>query len=197
MRLDAVHDLQKVFRKVLAATASPGSIIDLAGEAGLLDLDLPLNKGILLVALALLDAETSFAVASADRSAQSETILHMTYAKSAREAEADFVFVLGGADAAGAIAGARIGTLVDPHLGATIIVEVESLEAGVGLELSGPGIESRARLGVRMAADHGAAWIAARSAKNREFPLGVDLILVDARCRLAALPRTTFIREEG
>jgi alpha-D-ribose 1-methylphosphonate 5-triphosphate synthase subunit PhnH len=198
MRLDAVHDLQRVFRKILAATASPGAIVDLAGEAELLDLELPLNRGILLVALALLDGETSFAVDSADRGAHGETVSHMTYAKATRPEEADFVFVLGGADPAGAIAAARIGTLVDPHLGATIVVEVESLEEeGGALELSGPGIESLARLGVRPAAVPGAGWIAARAAKNREFPLGVDLILVDSRCRLAALPRTTVIREEG
>jgi len=193
MRLDAVHDLQKVFRKVLAATADPGSIADLSGEVELLDLDLPLNKGMLLVALALLDAETTFFVAAADSEASERTISQMTYAKTAGPAEADFVFAFGTGGATKAISSAKAGSLVDPHLGATVVLEVESLEAGGPLVLSGPGIESKARL--RVGLDPG--WIAARAAKNVEFPLGVDLVLVDRRFRLAALPRTTLIREDA
>ena len=190
MRLDPVHDLQKAFRKILAATASPGTIVELAPEAELLDLELPINKGILLVALALLDTETGF---YAEAAAPAEAISQMTYAKAARADEADFVFVLGTKGAAEAIALAKPGTLIDPHLGATIIVEVGSLDEGGTLVLSGPGIESARRLGV--GPDRG--WIAARAAKNIEFPLGVDLLLVDSRFRLAALPRTTLIREEA
>ena len=45
MRLDAVHDLQRVFRKILQATASPGTIVELAREAELLDLELPREQG--------------------------------------------------------------------------------------------------------------------------------------------------------
>ncbi len=192
MRLDAVHDLQLVFRKILAAMAGPGAIVDLSREAELLDLDLPLNKGILLVALALLDAETSFAVVSDDTAAQSDAISHMTYAKAAEQGQADFVFVMGGTAAAEAIARARSGSLVDPHLGATLVIEARSLGEDGRLLLSGPGIESTARLKVDMEG----GWVAARAAKNVEFPLGVDLILVDPRFRLAALPRTTVVREE-
>ena len=191
MRLDAVHDLQRVFRKILAAMAGPGAIVDLSREAELLDLDFPLNKGILLVALALLDAETSFAVVSDDAAAQSDAIAHMTYAKTAEQGQADFVFVMG-EPAAEAIARARPGSLVDPHLGATLVIEARSLDADGRLLLSGPGIESTARLKVDMEG----GWVAARAAKNVEFPLGVDLILVDPRFRLAALPRTTVVREE-
>jgi alpha-D-ribose 1-methylphosphonate 5-triphosphate synthase subunit PhnH len=199
MRLDPVHDLQRVFRKILAATASPGGIVELAREAELLDLELPINKGVLLVALALLDAETSFFAASANSAYQagaaspSEAISHLTYAKAAYPDEADFVFVLGREGAAEAIAAAKAGTLVDPHLGATLIVEVDSLDEGGGLELTGPGIESSARLGVLPSPD----WTAAREAKNAEFPLGVDLILVDSKYRLTSLPRTTRIRKEA
>jgi alpha-D-ribose 1-methylphosphonate 5-triphosphate synthase subunit PhnH len=193
MRLDAVHDLQGVFRNILAATASPGRVVALSREAELLDLELPLNKGVLLVALSLLDAETGFFVASAEAPEQSAAISHMTYAKSAYPDEADFVFVLGKEGAAQAIAAAKAGTLVDPHLGATLIVEVDSLEQAGDLELTGPGIESSARVGILPHPD----WIEARAAKNSEFPLGVDLILVDSHFRLISLPRTARIRKEA
>jgi alpha-D-ribose 1-methylphosphonate 5-triphosphate synthase subunit PhnH len=191
MRLDPVLDLQIAFRKILEAMASPGSIVDLGREAGLLDLDIPFNKGILLVALALVDGETSFCVASAEPEAQGRTISQLTYAKAAGLGESDFVFAVGEGYAAEAIASAKAGTLVDPHLGATLVVEVSSLDEGGSLLLSGPGIQSTARLGIGLEP----GWIAARSSKNIEYPLGVDLLFVDGLSRLAALPRTTIVRE--
>jgi len=199
MRLDAVHDLQRVFRKILAATASPGSIVELGPEAELLDLELPINKGILLVALALLDAETSFFAAAPKASSWTEAaspveaISHMTYAKGAYPDEADFIFALGKEGAAEAIAAAKAGTLVDPHLGATVVIEVEALSDDGALVLTGPGIESSTRLGVLP----DPAWLAARDSKNVEFPLGIDLILVDSRYRLTSVPRTARMRKEA
>lgn len=192
MRLDPVHDLQRVFRKLLAATASPGAVVELADEAKLLDLELPLNKGIVLVALVLLDAEASFCLSTPDSAGtRAQAISQMTYSRQAPRGEADFLFALGAEGAVQAIADAKAGTLVDPHLGATIVVEVESLREGGPLELSGPGIEASSRLEVGL----DPSWIAARASKNLEFPLGVDLIFVDRHFRLAALPRTTRIRE--
>jgi alpha-D-ribose 1-methylphosphonate 5-triphosphate synthase subunit PhnH len=193
VRLDPVHDLQRVFRKILGAAASPGAIVELSEEAALLDLVLPLNKGILLVALALMDAETSFFASSANSSSQTEAISHMTYAKSAYPDEADFVFVLGKEGVAEAMAAAKPGTLIDPHLGATLVIEVESLDGDGALVLTGPGIESSARIGIRP----DPSWISARDSKNAEFPLGVDLILVDSRYRLTSIPRTTRMRKEA
>ena len=95
MTLDPVHDLQKVFRKLLAATASPGTVVELAREAERLDLELPLNKGVVLVALALLDAETSFCLSAPDAKGQATAISQMTYARQAPPEEADFLLVLG------------------------------------------------------------------------------------------------------
>ena len=192
MRLDPVHDLQRTFRKILSAQSSPGTLADLSGEAELLDLDVAFNKGILLVALVLLDAETSFYVASPGSEAHARTISQMSYARIAYPDEADFVFVLGGEGAAEAIAAAKAGTLVDPHLGATIVIEARYLSSEGPLLLSGPGIESTARLGVGLEG----GWVEARRAKNVEFPLGVDILLVDASSRLVSLPRTTVIRGE-
>ncbi len=190
MRLDPVLDLQLAFRQILAAMASPGKIADLGREAGLLDLDVRFNKGLLLVALALLDGETSFCVASAESEAHARIISQLTYARAAAPGEADFIFAIGAGYAAEAIASAKIGTLIDPHLGATLVVEVRSLEEAGPFTLSGPGIESSASLGVGLEP----GWVAERAARNIEYPLGVDLLFVDALSRLAALPRTTIVR---
>jgi alpha-D-ribose 1-methylphosphonate 5-triphosphate synthase subunit PhnH len=200
MRLDPVHDTQRSFRRIMEAMSHPGSIVDLGEEASRIDIDVPLNKGMMLVALTLLDAESAFAVTTADRrdralqvaSGISREIARLTYAKAVGADRADFVFALGAGKAATeAIAAAREGDLLDPQLGATIIAEVWKLEDDGPLLLAGPGIETSSRLGL----DLDPSWAAERAKKNAEFPLGIDLILVDSRSRLAALPRTTIVTE--
>lgn len=200
MQLDPVHDTQRTFRKIMEAMASPGSIVELGEEASRVDIELPIGKGLLLVALTLLDSETSFAVTTADKRdwtlqivrGIAREIARLCYAKAVPVSEADFVFALGrGKAAAEAIAAARAGTLLDPQLGATVVAEAGRLEREGNLLLRGPGIEESARLGV----DLDPSWIAERERKNLEFPLGVDLILVDSVSRLAALPRTTSVAE--
>jgi alpha-D-ribose 1-methylphosphonate 5-triphosphate synthase subunit PhnH len=187
VKLDAVHDLQAVFRELMLAVAFPGSERRIGEEASRIDIDAPLPKSLLVVALALLDAETSFALAPDDEVAAS-FLARMTYARRVPLSEADFVFVPGGeGNIARAIAEAREGTLIDPHLGATIVALVDSLGSGPAIGLSGPGIESRAEL----RAGSSAPWLAARERKNREYPLGVDLYLVDVSGGIAALPRAT------
>jgi alpha-D-ribose 1-methylphosphonate 5-triphosphate synthase subunit PhnH len=97
-----------------------------------------------------------------------------------------------------------LGTLDAPEGGATLILAVEALLLGsqahspaepgcMTLNLRGPGIEDQTTLHV--AGLHG-AWLDRRAHWVREFPLGVDLVLC-ARQRLVALPRTTRIDMEG
>jgi alpha-D-ribose 1-methylphosphonate 5-triphosphate synthase subunit PhnH len=202
MQLDPVHDAQRCFRKIMEAMASPGSIVELGEEASRVDIELPICKGLLLVALTLLDSESSFAVTTADRRdwtlqivrGITREIARLSYAKAAPAADADFVLALGrGKAVAEAIASARPGTLLDPQLGATVLAEAGRLDREGPLLLTGPGIESSSRIGV----DLDPSWIAERERKNLEFPLGVDLILVDSLSRLAALPRTTAVAAVG
>ncbi len=94
------------------------------------------------------------------------------------------------------------GSDLEPHLGASLFIEVAGLsedvepdhrEAGgetgpaVTLSLTGPGIASTRRLVVTGL--HKAFW-QARQATSRSFPRGLDLVLT-CRQHLAALPRTT------
>ncbi len=84
----------------------------------------------------------------------------------------------------------QLGTLEQPHLGATVLVVVAALGAGpLTLSCQGPGIPRQHELRV-----HGLdpAWIGLRNHWTRRFPTGVDLLLVDDH-QVAALPRTTRI----
>lgn len=84
-----------------------------------------------------------------------------------------------------------LGTLSEPEQGATLIVRVASLadSADFPLILRGPGIDGQQSLAVRGLNED---WITARARWNRNFPMGVDLILVDDT-QVVALPRTTQI----
>lgn len=85
-----------------------------------------------------------------------------------------------------------LGSLAEPEQGATLIVRVASLESSndFPLMLEGPGIQDTQALAV---SGLNSQWLAERTRWNRNFPMGVDLILVDDT-QVVALPRTTRIR---
>ena len=67
---------------------------------------------------------------------------------------------------------------------------MESLEAGRGVRLTGPGIRTSTRLHVEgLPADFWAQW----GMNHRQFPLGVDVVFVTEN-RLAALPRSIGVQ---
>ncbi|MHB9102546.1 MAG: phosphonate C-P lyase system protein PhnH [Sulfuricella sp.] len=168
---------QALFREMLEAMARPGTVRDLAH---------PLEGANALRGLltTLMDGSTTLAdphglVHDADR-----VLLQAALDMPER---ARFV----------AVSGERapdfqpaLGTLASPELGATLVIVVTDLSAGsLTLDLTGPGVESARRLAC---AGLHPDWIAAREEWNADFPLGVDLILVD-KTKLVAMPRTTRI----
>jgi alpha-D-ribose 1-methylphosphonate 5-triphosphate synthase subunit PhnH len=194
MRLDPVHDLQGVFRALMAAMSSPGSIHDIAPFAGKIDISSPIPGPMLAIAMTLLDAETSFCLRYPCAEFAESAVSRITSARPAAVGEADFILAVeddrGLADA---IREARVGTLVDPHRGATLVALSDRLSAGGRLRLSGPGVASVAFIDAGL----GDAWMEARAVKNREYPLGIDMLIVDRSGRVAALPRTTQVSAEG
>lgn len=83
-----------------------------------------------------------------------------------------------------------LGTLDQPHLGATVLVVVAGLGDGpLHVHCQGPGIPNQRNLRLS-GLDPG--WISARNGWTRRFPMGVDLLLADDQ-HVAALPRTTRI----
>ncbi|MBK8132187.1 MAG: phosphonate C-P lyase system protein PhnH [Gammaproteobacteria bacterium] len=87
-----------------------------------------------------------------------------------------------------------LGSLESPEFGATVLVEIDCVgEGALTLELAGPGVDGKRTL--CLAGLH-PDWLARRADWVGGFPLGVDLLLLDAR-RLVALPRTTRIRISG
>ncbi|MDA8424690.1 MAG: phosphonate C-P lyase system protein PhnH [Treponema sp.] len=192
MGFDMIHGCQAAFRSLLDASSYPGRIVDLSRESGLLDVSAPIPRAALLIALSLMDIEVGYYVDAARRAEAETFVSRLCGARPVPLEEADFIFVLGvERDLARVIRGARGGDLVDPHKGATIVAEAEGLSEPGPLVLSGPGIREERRVSVSR--DPG--WMAARAEKNREFPMGVDLLFFDSRSRVLALPRTTLVAE--
>ncbi len=209
MTIDKVHDVQKAFRKLVEAHSFPGRIVDMASELSGIDTDLPMPPHMVLPALILLDAETRFAIADSDRGEKSRLISQLTYAGSSDVEIADFIFVDDVESfRAEALDRACEGTLENPHLGATVILDLETFRSddpqnsGTFLPdtadsgewiLQGPGIRNERRIWIPGGRD----WMERRNARNIEYPLGLDLLLVSSDGRMAALPRTTRIRPAG
>ncbi|MBT2758015.1 phosphonate C-P lyase system protein PhnH [Mesobacillus foraminis] len=195
MKLDVVHDLQSVYRKVVNATSRPGTISNLSNEALYVDKGrFPCTAATLLLALTLLDQEVTFKVYSAEADKTSREINQLTNSKAVKVNEADFIFVLQDAKEGSleeAIELGKHGALMNPHKSATIIVEADCINKGEDLLLTGPGIEMSEPVSVCLSGN----WIESRKQRNREYPLGIDLMIVDKDHQLLALPRTTQIIE--
>lgn len=195
MNLDYVHDVQSAFRKILFAMSRPGEIVPLREEAKCIEGVATVDPTLALVAIVLLDSETSFGVVSDAAQSIATVISRLTYARQQSCDAADFVFALGGpADYAAAIRSVKIGTLVDPHLGATVLLRIRAITEEGSLALRGPGIDGERRIGF---SDSPLEWLGARQLKCADYPVGVDLMIFDGVGNFCALPRTTRIAEGG
>lgn len=171
---------QRLFRRLLEATARPGTITDLAGE---LD-GTPAWVGVLSV---FVDRAVTLADPDGLLTPRERAFLR---ARTAAPERASWLLL----DARRPVPSGftpELGTLEEPEQGATLVLRVEELGRGQELVLEGPGIDGRRVVAL---AGLGPGWLAARAGWCAWFPRGVDLVLAD-RERALVLPRTTRIRE--
>jgi alpha-D-ribose 1-methylphosphonate 5-triphosphate synthase subunit PhnH len=184
---------QSNFRAILDATASPGTVRSVAADVTAPE---PLTAGAAAVALTLCDNDTPVWLDSAlgDSEAVCQWLrFHCGCKLVDAPGDAGFAFVSAAAELP-PFESFNLGTPDYPDRSTTIVLTVETLQAGPPLVLTGPGIRDRAVLrAAPLPAD-----MAARLADNRAlFPRGVDLILVTAT-EVAALPRSVrLVPQEG
>jgi alpha-D-ribose 1-methylphosphonate 5-triphosphate synthase subunit PhnH len=176
---------QAVFRTVMEALARPGLPRPLVSR---LAVPPPLSATAAAVALTLLDYETPFWLdqgLTATGEVAAWFRFHTGAPLTTDSARATFAFVSDPA-ATPPFDAFSLGSLEYPDRSATLVVQVESLAHGHGLELSGPGIAgTRSFSAAPLPPDFRTRLIA-----NREmFPRGIDLILVSEDA-VAALPRS-------
>ncbi|MBC8061933.1 MAG: phosphonate C-P lyase system protein PhnH [Clostridiaceae bacterium] len=192
MMLDLVHDTQQAYRKLLNCMSRPGVIESIEIQSEKIDFDITFYKGTLVNMFVLLDGEVSFNIISENNEEITDFINQLTYAKATTLEEADFIFVLNDAEenSLGDVFNrAKLGTLIDPHKSATIIVEVEKLSYEKRYLLRGPGIKTLCYADIVTRG----SFVEERENKNFEYPLGVDVVFIDRDAQIMCLPRTTEI----
>lgn len=190
-----VHDAQLVFRAVLEAMSRPGRVQTLPAAA-LQPLEPPgLGQATTAVLLTLLDAETRAWLHPSLRSEAARAYLQFHTGVMHVDAAPLAHFAVIEADHATPALWRELacGSDAVPQEGATLVVEVPSLDEGLALALRGPGVETVQSL--RVGGLHTGFWQARRELEAA-FPLGIELILTCGD-RLAALPRSTRVSLEG
>lgn len=197
---DAVNHTQQIYRKLLDCMARPGKVNSIEPYLVQEDHESLFPKPLLSLAYTLVDREVSFHVISDLKEKAEQYIYWQTFSQAAELHEAHYVFIgkqLGDSEIQSVMNEVKAGTLEDPHLSATILIQVNTLTDspgdGMKLKLTGPGIQ-----GTREVYADGmpSAWIAERKKRNSEFPLGVDMILTTSSGEIMAIPRTTLIEKE-
>jgi len=192
MAIDHVHDLQTVYRELLHSMSRPGAISSLQEVAERNDYHLSCYDVTFLLAMALLDAEVTFHVLPENNRNFIEKVSEYTLATYKPIDEADFVIVLGEAtesEISQAMDTCKKGSLMDPQTSATWIIESSIGAQGTKLHLTGPGIKEQTELHTMITAS---TW-QKRNQCVKEYPLGIDCILVDEQAQITCVPRTTKV----
>ena len=173
-------DSARAFRAAMNVMAKPGEIRDLATAQP----PAPLSVAAGTLLLTLCDPETGVYLAGACDTAEVRGWLAFhTGAPVVAAEEADFA--VGSWAELLPLDAYRIGTPEYPDRSATLIVEMEALEAK-GATLRGPGIKDSAQLSLPDAS--------ALAGNAMLYPLGLDFFFTCGG-RVAALPRSTTISE--
>jgi len=175
---DPAREAARAFRAALDTLARPGTIDTVAGG----EAPAPCSVAAAVLLLTLTDDTTPVYLApSHDTDDLRAWITFHTAAPFTGPEHA--MFALGTWDALQPVSRYSIGTSEYPDRAATLIVEMEALEA-TGATLRGPGIKDSAALNL--------PELAAFQDNRRKFPLGFDCYFTCGD-RLAGLPRSTIV----
>ncbi|UJL45929.1 phosphonate C-P lyase system protein PhnH [Virgibacillus sp. NKC19-16] len=196
MAVEQIHEVQQVYRKIVHSMSRPGIISSLENVSADLDYHIPCFKATIHSAMTLLDAEVTFHLLTENHSDISGKISAYTLASETSIAEADYIIALSDAtdySILRAIRECKIGSLINPQLSATWIIESSNLTNAGGMTLSGPGIKNEIKMETRFSPF---VW-EARNERVKEYPMGIDLIFTDEKAQIACAPRTTVIENSG
>ncbi|WP_333585873.1 phosphonate C-P lyase system protein PhnH [Phenylobacterium sp.] len=188
---DPVRESQAVFRELMESTARPGRLARFAQAPAA---PAPLNRAAGAVALTLFDFETLVWLdpALAGSEAADWLRFHCGCPLAETPQTAAFALVTDMAQAP-ALADFHQGDAKYPDRSTTVILQVEALEGGPVVSLSGPGIQTTTDIAPRgLPRDFWAQF----ETNGAQFQFGVDVLLV-ADDQLIALPRTTHAQIKG
>lgn len=179
-----VHQTQQHYRTLVDIFSYPGKITKNVERSSNYS---TFCDGVLMTAMALLDNEVTFHTTLKSDGREFSTL---TGARTVEEISKSDYLIIKEKDLTPSIfEEASIGTLPSPEKSATLIIEVTSFHEGHYYKLTGPGIKEQSMIQVSLAEQ----WISYRNEKCKEYPLGIDLILIDSQSNMMAIPRTTKI----
>jgi len=184
---------QRTFRVVLDAMATPGNVRQLPWQPPIAALADSASTWSAALVLTLTDHEVALAPVLGDRSERfADEMRRWTGTQMTTVPNADFVVADPNVITPEDVLALRRGSLEYPDDSALLILEVEALGAADGqvLTLTGPGIAERIDMTVTGLPP---VLITARDEAVRQYPTGIDVLLVDRHGRVAGLPRTTRI----
>jgi alpha-D-ribose 1-methylphosphonate 5-triphosphate synthase subunit PhnH len=189
LNYDIVFDAQEHFRLLLDSMSRPGKInafppVDILPPDGL-------SHAAALTGFALLNPDATYFIAGENQEAIGEYLLINTASQQAEISIADYVFIPAGYFGED-LYQARTGTPTYPEDSATFIVDCELISAqphsqSLKLTLRGPGVNGEAEVFV---SGLNASLLEFVKEQNAEYPLGLDLIIVDNYNNVIGIPRS-------
>jgi alpha-D-ribose 1-methylphosphonate 5-triphosphate synthase subunit PhnH len=183
---DPVHDAQETFLALLNANSRPGIINPVAAnvtpESGL-------TPATAAACLTLLDLEVKVWLQPCfDTKVKAWLLFHTGCCFTEVLWEADFA-IIGNLATLPELSSFNNGTLEKPENSTTLLIQVNSLEGGKALQLSGPGILSQQEIAPQLPDDFWEQW----DKKRQAYPLGVDVFLFSLNS-VIGLPRTVQVK---
>jgi len=190
--VDKVLSAQSTFRSVMDAMARPGSVQRIVPGAGAPE---RMMRGTAAIALTLFDHDTPLWLDA--RMAESSDVVKWlkfhTGAPVVQDSSIASFALIGDGGTLPPIERFALGTGEYPDRSTTLILQVDSLDAGRSFELRGPGIDGAAMLNASIKPFDLFERLHVNEAL---FPRGIDVVLV-ADDALVAIPRTTRIVSKG
>lgn len=189
--VDKVLSAQSTFRSVMDAMARPGSVQRIVPMAGT---PATMMRGTAAIALTLFDHDTPLWL-DARMSESSDVLKWLKFHTSAPVIQDSSIaaFALISDGALPPLERFALGTNEYPDRSTTVIIQVDSLDAGRSFELRGPGIDGVATLQASIKPFD----LFERLRFNETlFPRGIDVVLV-ADDAVVAIPRTTRVMSKG
>jgi alpha-D-ribose 1-methylphosphonate 5-triphosphate synthase subunit PhnH len=189
---DKVLSAQSTFRSVMDAMARPGSVQRIVAAGGTPG---AMMRGTAAIALTLFDHDTPIWLdpLMSETSNVTKWLKFHTGAPVVGDSTICSFALIGDPAALPALDRFSFGTNEYPDRSTTLILQVESLTQGRGLELRGPGIDGTARL---QAAIEPADLLVRLAINAALFPRGIDVVLVHDDT-IVAIPRTTRLSVKG
>jgi alpha-D-ribose 1-methylphosphonate 5-triphosphate synthase subunit PhnH len=189
--VDPVRESQLAFRRVMDAVARPGTRADFGSAV-----EAPAGLGVAAatVALTLFDFETPVWLDPALRGGEAETWVrfHCGCPLVTDPAAAAFAVVTDVA-AAPALSAFNLGDARYPDRSTTVILQVEGVDGGAPVTLTGPGIKDQVVVAPKGLPE---GFWGQMQDNNAKYQFGVDVLLV-AGPALIAVPRSAQIQIQG